>query len=77
MMRTIVSTKGQIVIPVKLRAEDSICPGDSFDIKRVRSGEYLIRRIQEAPNKGLTDWLLSCPVKGYFQPIPSENTDSL
>jgi AbrB family looped-hinge helix DNA binding protein len=76
-MRTVISTKGQIVIPVELREEDAICPGDSFDVQKVGTGEYLVRRVQEAPNKGLIDWLLSCPVKGYFQPIPSENTDSL
>lgn len=72
-----VSTKGQIVLPAALRAEDAISPGDSFDITKVRNGEYLITRVQSAPNKGLTDWLLACPVKGYFEPVPSENTDTL
>jgi AbrB family looped-hinge helix DNA binding protein len=76
-MKTVVSTKGQIIIPIELRTEDSISPGDSFEIQKVRSGEYLIRRVREAPNKGLTDWLLSCPVKGYFQPVLSESTDAL
>jgi AbrB family looped-hinge helix DNA binding protein len=76
-VRTTVSTKGQIVIPSELRVEDAISAGDSFEISKVRSGEYLIRRVQESPNKGLTDWLLSCPVKGYFQPVPSEDTDAL
>jgi AbrB family looped-hinge helix DNA binding protein len=68
-MRTVVSTKGQIIIPAEFRTEDSISPGDSFEIERVRSGEYLIRRVAKAPNKGLTDWLLSCPVKGYLEPM--------
>ena len=76
-MRTTVSTKGQIVIPLDLRNEDAIRPGDNFEIEKVQTGEYLIRRVQDAPNKGLVDWLLSCPVKGYFQPLPSESTDSL
>jgi AbrB family looped-hinge helix DNA binding protein len=76
-MRTVVSTKGQIVIPAKLREEDAIQAGDSFEIEKVRSGEYVVRRIKEAPNKGLVDWLLACPVKGFFQPIPSESTDTL
>lgn len=30
-----------------------------------------------APNRGLVDWLLSCPVKGYFVPIESESSDTL
>jgi AbrB family looped-hinge helix DNA binding protein len=76
-MRTVVSTKGQIVLPVELRTEDSIVAGDSFEIEKVRAGEYLIKRVDAAPNKGLVDWLLACPVKGYFEPIPSESTDSL
>lgn len=76
-MRTVLSTKGQIVIPAELRESDSISPGDSFEIEKVRDGEYMLRRVKETPNKGLTDWLLSCPVKGYFEPIPSESTDTL
>lgn len=30
-----------------------------------------------APNEGLVDLLLACPVKGYFVPIESESTDVL
>jgi AbrB family looped-hinge helix DNA binding protein len=76
-MQTTVSTKGQIVLPAELREEDSISPGDSFEIKKLRRGEYVMKRITAGPNKGLADWLLSCPVKDYFQPIPSESTDTL
>ena len=76
-MRTVVSTKGQIVIPAELRSEDSIIAGEAFEIEKVRTGEYVIRRVEEAPNKGLTDWLLRCPVKDFFEPIPSESTDTL
>jgi hypothetical protein len=28
-------------------------------------------------NQGLVEWLLSCPEKGYFEPVESESTDSL
>jgi AbrB family looped-hinge helix DNA binding protein len=76
-MRTTVSTKGQIVIPAELRTEDAISAGDSFEIEKVRKGQYLLRRVAEPPNKGLVKWLLACPVKGFFQPIPSESTDDL
>ena len=76
-MRTKVSTKGQIIIPAEIRAEDSIATGDTLDIKKIRKGEYLIRRVEQSPNKGLLEWLLACPVKGYFEPIPSESTDTL
>ncbi len=73
----VLTRKIGLVIPVELRVEDAIGPGDSFEIRKARSGEYLIRRVQESPNEGLSDWLLSCPVKGYFQPISSKNTDAL
>ncbi len=26
---------------------------------------------------GLVDWLSSCPENGWFEPIPSESTDTL
>jgi AbrB family looped-hinge helix DNA binding protein len=76
-VRTIISSKGQIVIPSRIREKDSISTGDSFEIERVRSGEYKIRRVRTAANKGLVDWLLACPVKGYFEPVASESTDTL
>ena len=40
-------------------------------------GEYRLVRRARAPNEGLVDWLLSCPEKGFFVPIPSESTDTL
>jgi len=76
-VKTTISTKGQLIIPAELRAEDSISAGDTFDIKKVRKGEYLVRRVEDAPNKGLVDWLLSCPVKGVLEPVSSESTDTL
>jgi AbrB family looped-hinge helix DNA binding protein len=75
-MRTIISSKGQVVLPAELREKDGIKPGQEFDIERVESGKYLLRR-RRSRNEGLTDWLLACPEKGYFTPIESESTDTL
>ena len=75
-MKTSVSTKGQVVLPAELRAQDDIEPGQEFTIERIDRGEYRLVRI-EPRNKGLVDWLLSCPDKGYFVPIESESTDTL
>jgi AbrB family looped-hinge helix DNA binding protein len=72
-----ISAKGQIIIPAEIRAADSIRAGDTFDIIKVRKGEYLVRRVEEAPNKGLVDWLLSCPAKGFFEPIDSDGTEKI
>jgi AbrB family looped-hinge helix DNA binding protein len=75
-MRTVVSSKGQIVLPAEMRKRDDIRAGQQFEIERLDRGEYRLVRRQTAPNEGLTDWLLSCPAKGYFVPIESESTDS-
>ena len=47
------------------------------EIRRIDRGEYRLTRQESAPNEGVVDWLLSCPVKGYFVPIESESTDTL
>ena len=75
-MKTSVSTKGQVVLPAELRAQDDIKPGQEFAIERIDRGQYRLVRL-EAHNEGLVDWLLSCPDKGYFVPIESESTDTL
>lgn len=75
-MRTTVSAKGQIVIPAEICQQDDIQAGQEFELERIEAGEYrLIRRT--AANRGLVDWLLSCPEKGFFVPIDSESTDTL
>ena len=76
-MKTTVSSKGQIVLPAEIREQDRIEAGQVFEVERVDRGEYRLRRCAPRPNEGLVDWLLACPTKGYFVPIPSESTDTL
>ena len=76
MMKTTVSSKGQIVLPAELRQRDRIEAGQEFEVERLDRGEYrLVRRT--VPNEGVVDWLLSCPEKGFFVSIESESTDTL
>jgi len=76
-MNTTVSSKGQIVLPAEFRRQDGIEAGQQFEIERVQRGEYrLVRRASRA-NQGVVDWLLACPVKGFFVPVDSESTDTL
>ncbi len=75
-MKTTVSSKGQIVLPAELRARDGIEAGQEFDVERIAPGEYRIVR-RAGANEGVVDWLLTCPDKGFFVPIPSESTDTL
>lgn len=56
---------------------DRIEPGQEFDVERIDQGEYRLVRREAPPNKGVTDWLLMCPQKGFFVPIESEMTDTL
>ena len=76
-MRTTVSSKGQIVLPVELRKQDRIEPGQEFEVERLDRGEYRLVRRGTGQSEGLVDWLLDCPEKDYFVPITSESTDTL
>ena len=71
------SSKGQLVLPAPLRERDRISAGQTFDIERIEAGQYLLKRQPVPDNEGLVDWLLACPEKNWFQPLPSELTDSL
>jgi AbrB family looped-hinge helix DNA binding protein len=77
-MMTTVSSKGQIVLPAELRAQDGIEPGQRFEVERVEAGEYRLRRIDAPKNQGLVRLLLDCPVKGWFEPADrTETTDHI
>ncbi len=76
-MTTVVSSKGQIVLPASLRVRDRIVAGQAFDIERMEAGSYLLKRRPVPDNHGLVDWLLACPEKDWFEPVPSESTDDL
>lgn len=72
-----VSQKGQIILPAKIRRQDGIKPGQEFEVERIDRGEYRLVRRQPRPNGGVVDWLLACPQKGFFVPIESDSTDAL
>ncbi|MBM3838781.1 MAG: AbrB/MazE/SpoVT family DNA-binding domain-containing protein [Verrucomicrobia bacterium] len=76
-MTTSVSSKGQIVLPAKIRRLDRIEAGQQFEIERLDCGDYRLVRRAPRPNEGLVDWLLTCPEKGFFVAVASESTDTL
>ena len=76
-MNTVLSSKGQIVLPVELRQLDRLRAGQRFDVERLEAGHYLFKRRPPPGNEGLVDLLLACPEKGWFQSIESESTRSL
>jgi AbrB family looped-hinge helix DNA binding protein len=76
-VKTRVSSKGQIVLPAEIRRQDQVEPGQEFEVERLERGEYRLIRKARRRNEGLVEWLLACPVKGFFVPIESESTDTL
>ena len=77
-MKTVISSKGQIVLPAELRQQDGIKPGQQFEVQRLESGEYLLKRTKRRRNEGLVELLLACPVKGLFHPAKrAETTDDI
>lgn len=75
-METTVSSKGQIVLPAEIRRLDDVRPGQKFEVERLERGEYRIRRKAAPANQGLVELLLTCPVKGWFEPLSrAETTD--
>jgi AbrB family looped-hinge helix DNA binding protein len=77
-VKTIVSTKGQVVLPAEFRQRDGIEPGQEFDVERIDRGEYRLVQRKPRPNEGLVKLLLACPVKGWFQPLDrAETTDEI
>jgi len=75
-MKTTVSSKGQIVLPVELRQQDRIRPGQQFEVERIEAGRYMLQKVAQS-DFNIVDWLLACPVKDWFQPMPSETTDQI
>jgi len=77
-MKTVISSKGQIVLPAELRRQDGIRAGQEFEVQRIDPGEYLLKRTKGRRNEGLVELLLACPVKGCFQPANrTETTDHI
>jgi len=76
-MKTTLSSKGQLVLPLELRQRDAIEPGEQFDVIRIDCGVYQLVRRAPPANLGVVDWLLACPEKDYFVGIDSESTDTL
>ena len=65
-------------MPVEVRKQDGIKPGQKFEIERVARGEYRLKRKARPRNEGLVELLLSCPVKDWFEPMDrSETTNDI
>ncbi len=61
----------------EFRHIDPLEPGQAFDVERIDRGDDRLHRLTPPSNEGAVDWLVDCPMKGFFVPIDSESTDAL
>ena len=60
-MTTVLSQKGQLVLPASVRERLELRPGDDFEIFIEDDDTILVKRVSRPPNSGLVDLLLSAP----------------
>ncbi len=71
-MTTVLSKKGQIVLPSSVRDQLHLEPGQDFEVLIEDEDTITLRRITRRPNHGLIDHLLGCP---YPIEIPARAVD--
>ena len=60
-MTTVLSGKGQIVLPAAVRDQLGLKPGDDFDVRVDDDETIRLRRTSKPPNAGLVAHLFACP----------------
>jgi AbrB family looped-hinge helix DNA binding protein len=60
-MTTVLSQKGQIVLPGIVRRQLQLEPGDDFEVCVEDEDTITLRRVTLPANRGLVDLLLACP----------------
>ena len=71
-MTTMLTSKGQIVIPPKVRRQKKLRAGDHLEILTDEDDPTIIvlRRVGKIPEEGWVEVLLACPEKGWFRRMP-------
>ena len=71
-MTTVLSQKGQVVLPGSVRQKMHLHAGDDFEVSIEDEDTITLRRVTQPANRGLVDLLLACP--SAFE-IPARDDD--
>ena len=71
-MTTVLSQKGQVVLPGAIRQKMHLHAGDDFEVAIEDEDTITLRRVTQPANRGLVDLLLACP--SAFE-IPARDRD--
>ena len=72
-MMTVISQKGQVVIPASLREEMDLRPGDDLEVVRLDDRTLRLERVNRRVNEGLAEALLSGAGLGLEMPERSKD----
>lgn len=73
-MTTVLSQKGQIVLPSSIREQMQLEAGQDFEVFIDDEDTITLRRINRPPNHGLVDHLLACPYPFEIPPRAKDTT---
>ena len=73
-MTTVLSKRGQIVLPSSVRDQMHLVPRQDFEVFIEDEDTITLRRISRRPNQGLIDHLLACPYPFEVLPRAKDST---
>jgi AbrB family looped-hinge helix DNA binding protein len=73
-MTTVLSQKGQVVLPLAVREQLRLTSGEDFEVTVEDEDTIVLRRVSHPANRGLVDHLLACPFPFVIPPREKDDT---